>query len=312
MNTDAIVLERPKKLALHDLALIDPDPDSIVVETRFSGISSGTERLLWNGDMPKFPGMGYPLVPGYESVGQVVASAANGSLREGDTVFVPGANCYGDVRGLFGGAASRVVVREDRVVPVPAELGRESILLALAATAYHATARSGGRPPQLIVGHGVLGRLLARIAVLAGGRPVVWERNAARHQGAVGYDVVSPDDDDRHDYESIYDVSGDAGILDTLVGRLKRGGEIILAGFYREAMSFAFPPAFSREARIRVSAEWQQPDLLAVRELTASRRLSLDGLITHTAAADKAESAYPIAFDDPDCLKMVLDWRAAR
>jgi 3-hydroxyethyl bacteriochlorophyllide a dehydrogenase len=313
MKTDAIVLEKPKKLALHHLDLFDPDPDadSIVVETHFSGISSGTERLLWNGEMPAFPGMGYPLVPGYESVGQVVEPAARGKLRKGDTVFVPGANCYGDVRGLFGGAASRVVVREDRVVPVPASLGRESILLALAATAYHATARAGGRPPELIVGHGVLGRLLARIAVLGGGRPVVWERNAARRDGAIGYDVISPDDDDR-DYESVYDVSGDAGILDTLVGRLRRGGEIVLAGFYRDAMSFAFAPAFSREARIRVSAEWQQPDLLAVRELTASRRLSLDGLITHSAAAEEAESAYPIAFEDPDCLKMVLDWRAAR
>ena len=39
------------------------------------------------------------------------------------------------------------------------------MLLALAATAHHAVA---DHPPELIIGHGVLGRLLARITVALG------------------------------------------------------------------------------------------------------------------------------------------------
>ncbi len=58
----------------------------------------------------------------------------------------------------------------------------------------------------------------------------------------------------------------------------------MLAGFYSEPLSFAFPPAFMREARIRVAAEWQRADLVAVKQLVESGRLSLDGLITHRAA----------------------------
>ena len=34
----------------------------------------------------------------------------------------------------------------------------------------------------------------------------------------------------------------------------------------------------------------------------------LGGLITHTRAAADAADAYPVAFTDPACLKMVLDW----
>jgi 2-desacetyl-2-hydroxyethyl bacteriochlorophyllide A dehydrogenase len=41
--------------------------------------------------MPTFPGMGYPLVPGYESVGRVVAAGPKARLRVGERVFVPGA-----------------------------------------------------------------------------------------------------------------------------------------------------------------------------------------------------------------------------
>lgn len=314
MKTLAVVLEQPEHLVLSHLDLAPASEEDVVVDIDYSGISTGTEKLLWTGRMPQFPGMGYPLVPGYESVGTVRESGARSGLAVGERVFVPGARCYGEVRGLFGGAASRVVVAGARVVPISDSLGEQGVLLALAATAYHAVACGGKRdkvaPPQLIVGHGVLGRLLARLTVLAGyPAPTVWERDAERHAGALGYPVLRPQDDARRDYQTIYDVSGDPAILDTLIQRLAPGGEIVLAGFYSEPLSFSFAPAFMREAQIRAAAEWQRPDLLAVKELLDTGRLSLDGLITHHAAADQAASAYRTAFGDAHCLKMVLDWR---
>jgi 3-hydroxyethyl bacteriochlorophyllide a dehydrogenase len=60
--------------------------------------------------MPDFPGMGYPLVPGYETVGEVIEAGPERGFTVGQRVFAPGATCYGDVRGLFGGAASHLVV----------------------------------------------------------------------------------------------------------------------------------------------------------------------------------------------------------
>lgn len=310
MDALALVLERPKHLVPRRLELSPPGEGDVVVRVEWSGISTGTERLLWSGRMPPFPGMGYPLVPGYESVGRVIATGPNSKLREGDYVFVPGARCFGEVRGLFGGAASRLVVPEERVARIDAELQEQGVLLALAATAYHALAAPDARPPELIVGHGVLGRLLARIAVAQGGQPVVWEQNPLRATGATNYRVVAPADDPRQDYGAIYDVSGDPKLLDTLVSRLGRCGEIVLAGFYSEPLSFSFPPAFMKEARFRIAAEWSPPDLTAVAQLIAEGRLSLADLITHRAEVDRASDAYVTAFEDPACLKMLIDWRA--
>jgi 3-hydroxyethyl bacteriochlorophyllide a dehydrogenase len=308
MNTVAVVLEKPERLALSRLDLSAPGDEDVVVDIEWSGISTGTERLLWSGRMPSFPGMGYPLVPGYESVGRVVAAGPSSGGRVGDRVFVPGARCFGPVRGLFGGAASRLVVPGHRVMAFDEKLGERGVLLALAATAYHAIdlART---TPELIVGHGVLGRLIARLAVSLGGAPVVWERNVDRATGADGYPVLSADTDERRDYRAIFEVSGDPGVLDQLIGRIAPRGEIVLAGFYSEPLAFAFPPAFMKEAHIRVAAEWQPNDLVAVRDLIEAGRLSLDGLITHRRPAEEAESAYRTAFGDPDCLKMILDWR---
>lgn len=314
MDTLAVVLQQPEMLALTQLELSVPGEADVVVDLDFSGISTGTEKLLWSGRMPPFPGMGYPLVPGYESVGRVVEAGAASGLHEGDHVFVPGANCFGPVRGLFGGAARRLVVPGRRVVTIDEALGERAVLLALAATAYHAVSGGGRRPnivpPDLIVGHGVLGRLMARLNVAAGQQnTVVWEMNPDRAQGAEGYTVLHPDDDPRRDYHAIYDASGDAGILDSLIARLAPGGEIVLAGFYAERLSFSFPMAFMREAQIRAAAEWQRPDLLAVKTLVEEGVLSLDGLISHHEEAAQADHAYRTAFGDAACLKMVLDWR---
>jgi len=140
--------------------------------------------------------------------------------------------------------------------------------------------------------------------------PTVWERHPDRRGGAIGYEVIDPEADTRRDYHAIFDVSGDSAILDSLVARLAPGGEVVLAGFYSEPLHFNFAPAFMREAQIRCAAEWQRPDLLAVRELAESGRLSLDDLITHHEVATRAPDAYRTAFGDLACLKMVLDWRS--
>jgi 3-hydroxyethyl bacteriochlorophyllide a dehydrogenase len=311
LNTLAVVLSEPGHLELRELALSVPGDADVVVEMEWSGISTGTERLLWTGKMPSFPGMGYPLVPGYEGVGRITTAGPQSSRAVGERVFVPGARCYGEVRGLFGSSAARVVVPGAHVTPIDERLGERATLLALAATALHAL-KVGSSAPQLIIGHGVLGRLIARLALLRdGAAPVVWESNPTRRSGAVGYAVVDPAEDMRRNYASICDVSGDGGLLNGLIGRLAPRGEIVLAGFYSAPLSFEFAPAFMREAQLRVAAQWHKTDLAEVVALCESGELSLDGLITHHSGARDATRAYRTAFEDAACLKMILDWRNA-
>ncbi len=305
-QANAVVIRQPRHIECESLTLKPGGPEDVVVDIAYSGISTGTERLFWSGEMPDFPGMGYPLVPGYESAGKIVEAGAANRDKIGNFVFVPGANCFGPVRGLFGATASRLVVPAARVVPVPESLGERAVLLALAATAFHVTA-NGAAQPELIIGHGVVGRLLARIALLAGADPLVWESNPARRETDLGYTVIAPEDDPRRDYKTIVDASGDAKMIDTLVQRLRPGGEIVLAGFY-DRIGFAFAPAFMRETKFRIAAQWQPADLQTVVSLVASGALSLENLITHHEAPAQADAAYRTAFETSSCLKMIIDW----
>ncbi|MEM6728288.1 MAG: chlorophyll synthesis pathway protein BchC, partial [Pseudomonadota bacterium] len=267
MHTTAVLLAEPRKLALETVALKAPVEGDVVVDIEATGISTGTEKLFYTGEMPPFPGSGFPLVPGYEAVGEVVETRGQTGLSAGDRVFVPGANCYEGAFGLFGASARRLVTKAERVITLDAGIGEEGALLALAATARHALAAPRATLPDLIVGHGALGRLLARISIAMGAdAPTVWEVSDAR-RGETPYPVLHPDEDARRDYRSIYDASGDAALLNTLISRIAKGGEITLAGFYSAPLSFAFPPAFLKEARLRVAAEWDAADLQATRAL---------------------------------------------
>lgn len=313
MRTNAIVLERPGQIGLSEVTLTSPGRGDVIVDVSWSGVSTGTEKLLWTGEMPDFPGMGYPLVPGYESVGRVTGANAEArpDLKVGDLVFVPGAQCYDGLRGLFGASAARLVVPAARVTPVPEALGPDSALLALAATAHHALVLPGVPPAEVVIGHGALGRLLARIAIALGHpAPVVWETDPARADGAMGYSV-SDAAVDGGPHRAIVDASGDLAAIDPAIMALAHGGVLTLAGFYSAPVSFAYPPAFMREATIRIAAEFGPADVAAVLELVAAGRLSLGGLITHRAPAADADAAYPTAFQDKRCLKMVLEWETS-
>jgi bacteriochlorophyllide a dehydrogenase len=311
VEASAVILKGPKDLGLAKVALKAPAASDVMVQVAHSGISTGTEKLFWSGAMPPFPGMGYPLVPGYEAAGEVVEAGSNSGYSVGEHVFVPGANCYEDAFGLFGGSAKILVSDASRVTRIDRGFGAQGALLALAATARHAMAGVDKALPDLIVGHGTLGRLLARLTVAAGGpAPTVWEIDPDRMAGAQGYQVVHPDADTRKDYRAIYDASGRADLINDLIGRISRGGEIVLAGFYQDPLSFAFPPAFMKEARLRIAAEWDADDLMATRALVESGALSLGGLITHERTAAEATDAYEQAFTDPSCLKMILNWSA--
>ena len=306
----AVVLNEPGCIALNRLALCEPGDDDVVVDIEWSGISTGAERLLWSGQTPAKSGFGYPVVPGYESVGRIREAGSRTRFALGDRVFVPGARCFGSTSGQLGAAASCLVVPGAQVVPVQQSLEESAVLMALAASAQHALNATESGAVDLVVGHGVLGRLIARVAMANGTEaPVVWETSAARRDGADGYTVIDPALDHRRDYRSIIDTSGDSQLLEHLISRLEPGGNLVLAGCYSEPLSFAFVPSTQRHLQIDVATDWHPADLIAVKGLAETGCLSLDDLITHRCPAEQASDAYRTAFSDPGCLKMILDWR---
>jgi len=88
----AIVFEGPRRLSNRPVGLVSRGPGEVLVRTLYSGISTGTERLFYSGEMPDFPGMGYPLVPGYETVGEVLQAEPRTGKSGSERLVVPTAH----------------------------------------------------------------------------------------------------------------------------------------------------------------------------------------------------------------------------
>ena len=222
------------------------------------------------------------------------------ALALGERVFVPGAKLLRRrARAVRRCSRPRRCAGRRASCRSTSELGERGVLLALAATAYHAICAPGARAAR---SHRRPWRARSAARAARHRRPAANRRSCG---SAIPTRVSGADRTTRSsirptiraaNYRVIYDVSGDAALLDTLIARLAPGGEVVLAGFYSEPLSFAFPPAFMREARMRVAAR-VAPRRPRGRQGACRRsgRLSLDGLITHRQRAAQRRSAYGTA-----------------
>lgn len=315
MSARAVVFAEAGRLELRDVTLREPAADEVVVDTRFSSISSGTERLLFDGKLPGMPHLRYPLVPGYEAAGTVVSVGTDVTgVAVGDEVFVGGSMCYTDVAAAFGGQSSRLVKRAAQVVPLHGIPLAHAPLLALAATALHGVRRLGDVQVErvAVLGLGAVGQLAARFLTLAGAQAVVIDRSAARLamvQAAEKIDVSSiPLEEQltapvRHAIEA----TGDSNEIARCARISAPGGTIVLLSYY-DRLTTPFVDLFVKEATLLVSREWVHDDLIAARDAAAAGHLDLEPLARNVFPIERYDEAYQAAFGNPAILKVILEW----
>jgi 3-hydroxyethyl bacteriochlorophyllide a dehydrogenase len=87
-------------------------------------------------------------------------------------------------------------------------------------------------------------------------------------------------------------------------------GRVVLLGYY-DHIDMPYAPLFIHEAQILIAREWvfgPHGDLPQIRDLLASGKLDVSGLLTHRVPLDRIQAAYRLALEDPSCLKVVVEW----
>lgn len=85
MKAVSLICGRAGDFSLEEVNLPDPGRNSVVVRTRYSGVSTGTETALISGKITWGP---YPLCTGYMAVGEVeYAGPGVSGLKAGDIVY---------------------------------------------------------------------------------------------------------------------------------------------------------------------------------------------------------------------------------
>jgi len=313
-STQAVVIAAPGEVALREVALRTPGPDDVIIQTAYTSISAGTERMLLAGQMPH-PMLSLPVVPGYETVGRVVETGTNVSAEwKGRWVYVGGALCYDGVNPAWGGQSATLFTDVNRVVPLEDVDPRQGVLLALAATALHGVDRLDPQPEQrvLVLGQGPVGQLAARLVRQRGAWVAAADRIESRLACAEADQILNVGNDSLTDalaepVAAIVEASGSMAALSAALPMLSNGGTILLLGYYQD-LQLPYMPLFLKEATLRTAKEWAPGDLVRCRDAIANGALNVSALLTHEMPIAEVAKAYDVALNEPDCLKLVLDW----
>ncbi|MFM2031754.1 MAG: hypothetical protein RLZZ297_519 [Chloroflexota bacterium] len=313
-TTRAIVLPAAERVELRAVALTAPLAADVTIQTRYTAISAGTERMLYAGQMPH-PMLQFPVIPGYETVGTVIAAGPDAPAGLiGRDVYVGGARCYDGVNPAWGGQAAMLHADGNRVVTLDGVDPRAGVMLALAATALHGVDIAGDIAGKkvLVLGQGPVGQLAARIATARGAHVVVCDTHAGRllHAKAAEIYDTSSTTLAAHGVSEcavVIEATGHMAAAAGAISALAPNGTIVLLGYY-DQITLPYMPLFLKQARLLTSKEWAPGDLQRCRDMIAAGTLEVADLLTHEISVADAPNQYRTALFDPDCLKMVIRW----
>jgi 2-desacetyl-2-hydroxyethyl bacteriochlorophyllide A dehydrogenase len=296
-------------------------PGELLVRTSYSGISSGTERLAYRGELdPNLPvdetigALGgtfrYPFQYGYSCVGTVEESRTD--VPVGTLVFA------------FQPHQNRFVAGAGDVVPMPGVDPRHATLFPLVETALQITLDAGEVFGEAVVvfGLGAVGLLTALLLRRAGAHPVAveplaWRRRAAEELGVRAVGGVGALDE--RGVPLVIEASGDPAVLAAALPLLRHEGTALVASWYgTKEVSLPLGQAFHRRRlTIRSTQVSTIPAALSGRWDRARRRqaavdllseLPLDAVATHTFPWTGAAEAFRAISDRPEGLIHAALW----
>ncbi|MEX0385687.1 zinc-dependent alcohol dehydrogenase [Spiribacter onubensis] len=267
-NAQAFWITAPGRGEHRSEPLGQPGPGELVVRTIYSGISRGTEALVWHGQVPgsetrrmrapfqagDFPA---PVKYGYVNVGLVEQGPPG---WPGTAVFC-----------LYP-HQTRYIVPVDGVEPLPADLPAErAVLAANAETAlnacWDAMPQAGERIS--VIGAGVVGMLTAALcSAIPGSEVELVDINPARRETAsrLGIDFAHPDEARTANDRIIHASASEDGLRLALEVAANEATIIELSWFGDRAISLPIGEAFhSRRLTLRSSQVGQIPPLMQAR-----------------------------------------------
>ena len=317
-KSKAIVFSGVQQIELRDVTLKSISSTDVLVETWWSSISTGTEKMALNGLIPSPPFI-FPFIPGYETVGRIVEAGdhVNQDLI-GKFAYVAGSFGYEDVNAAFGGASQFIVCPVESITVLDGIANPQcGIALPLGATALHIVDLAEVKGKQvLVLGQGAVGILAAELAKHMGASLVaVTEPHQNRLDISTADIKVNPDKQDvsaalaGHEFDVLIDSTGIMSAIDTGLRFVKFHGKVIFGGYYQR-INIDYSQAFNKELSFIAARQWAKGDLRRVRELIASGNINAEKIFTHQCSLENnLMEAYMQAFDDPDCLKMIIHWQ---
>ncbi|HZD02752.1 MAG TPA: zinc-dependent alcohol dehydrogenase family protein [Actinomycetes bacterium] len=313
---NAVVVERPGKVGVQRIDDPTPGRREVLVRVEACGIC-GTDLHILDGELPPTR---YPIVPGHEFCGEVVAAGHQVErLRVGDFVAVdPNLYCgecpfcqagrnnlcqnYEAIGVTRAGACAELVVAPAaNAFVLPGDLPRAwGTLVEPLSCAVHGFDRLGAKlgDRYLIYGAGTMGLLMAQLARRAGAATVdVVDVKESRLPVAkrLGADrtATSADELERpQGWEVVIDATGVVGAIEDGLRRVARGGTFLMFGVTAAEATATFSPFRIYNEEINVIGSMAVlHSFERARDLLVGGAIDAAAMITHNMALESYEAA---------------------
>ncbi|MCU1488894.1 MAG: alcohol dehydrogenase [Acidimicrobiaceae bacterium] len=312
----AVVVTAPGRWSLEEVPDPSPGPLEVVVEVERCGVC-GTDLHVLDGEHSS---VRYPVIPGHELSGRVVAlgegvsGPALGTLVAVDPMVFCGhcrqcrsgwtnlcANGGGLGTTADGAFARYVRVAASQCEPVPdAVPARWASVTEPLSCVLHALDRIGPvvGANALVLGAGPAGLLLTRLLSLGGARVDVVERRPARRDvaptfGAERTAEQALDLDVGDGWQVVVDATGNAAAIEEGLGLVRRAGTFAVFGVSSADAKVTLSPydVFARELTI-VGSNSVRHSFGRALELLASRQIPIDALLDEPVPLTDIETAF--------------------
>jgi threonine dehydrogenase-like Zn-dependent dehydrogenase len=300
MRAHRLLFTGPHRVEIAEVELPPPGTGQVLVQTRWSGISTGTELLGYRGLLD-------PELPVDERIG-----ALGGTFRY---PFPYGYSCVGETpSGLvfaFHPHQDRFVAGQDDVVPLPDGTDpRLATLLPSVETALQLSLDAGPVPRETVVvlGLGVVGTLTALLLQRAGATVVGGDPSTERRALATSLGITAgvPSEMPRG-VPLVVELSGSPAALGPALDLLAHEGTALVGSWYgRRPVELPLGGAFHRRRlTIRSSQVSTIPAALAGRWDVGRRRHEAVALLGELPLAALATTEF--AFEDAAAAYAALD-----
>lgn len=328
-----LVFPKPREVVIEDRPVPDPREGEVLVRTRVTLVSTGTELTILSGDFPRDSEWSkygeFPFVPGYSNVGEVVRSG------EGSEDGLMGKRVFS-----LCPHATYVTAQAESLMVVPDSVSDEQAsFFTIAEISLNGVRRGGVSLGESVVvyGAGLIGQFTARFCRLSGATPVFVVD--------VSDDRLSklPEDPDvvrlnplKEDIASavksgtggrmadlVFEVTGDPGLIPGEFKCLRKQGRFVVLSSPRGPTLFDFHDLCNRPsctiigAHLTSQPRYSTPDnpWTSEREgelffhMVEAKELVPEQLVTHRVNYRRAPEMYQALLRDRStAMGVLIDW----
>jgi 3-hydroxyethyl bacteriochlorophyllide a dehydrogenase len=323
--TKAVVFACQREVAVLNLTVSDPAQGEVQVRTSHSAVSAGTEGwFLQNKVSIPFE---YPMIPGYQRVGEIVAVGADVNGWEvGERVACTISSWNGSATSMWGAHVGLANTPATELYRLSESIDQiDAAAVVVAQVGYNAASRlSLARGVWILVyGDGLIAQLASQATRARGGRAILVGHREERLALAAAHaaDHVI-DDRDEHFLERVRawaDSDTVAGVIDTVQAEViqKRylpllepeSGQVVYSGWGPARVWADMALLQQRALTTHFVTGWTRPRIDATIALMAYGKLLVRPRVTHRALPYAAPAIYAMTLTKSEPhLGVVFDW----